>query len=85
MPVTDNPVKNRYELDVSGALAIAEYRLDGNKIIITHVEVPESLRGQGVAAKVMEGVVADASRRGLAIVPVCPYAASYMKRQASRN
>ncbi len=78
--VTNNPEKNRYELEVDGHLSIADYRLEDNRLIITHVEVPEALRGRGVAAQVMQGVAADAKGRGLAIFPVCPYAASYLKK-----
>lgn len=80
MTVKNNPEKNRYELTVDGHLAIADYRFEGNKLAITHVEVPEALRGRGVAAQVMAGVVADAAARGLTIVPVCPYAAAYLKK-----
>jgi predicted GNAT family acetyltransferase len=79
--VVDNPQARRYELVVDGQLAIAQYRLDGDRLSINHVEVPESLRGQGVAARLMDGVVGDAQARGLTIVPVCPYAAAYLKRR----
>lgn len=78
--VKDNPAQSRYELPVDGHLAIAEYRLEGKNLVITHVEVPAELQGQGIAAKVMAGVVEDAKRRGLTIVPVCSYAAAYLKR-----
>ena len=81
MPVTNNISKNRYELEVEGHLAIADYRMEeGGRMAITHVFVPEELRGKGVAAQVMKGVVDDAKARGLTIVPICPYAASYLKR-----
>ncbi len=80
MPVTNNVAESRYELSVEGHLAIADYRLEGNNLVITHVETPPQLRGQGVAAKVMAGVVEDAKTRGLTIVPVCSYAVAYMKR-----
>lgn len=77
----NNTAENRYELMTDGHMSIAEYQLQGNQLSINHVFVPEELRGRGVAAKVMEGVVADATSRGLAIVPVCSYAAAYMQRQ----
>lgn len=80
MMVTNNTSKSRYELPVGGHLAIAEYRLEANNLVITHVEVPPELQGQGIAAKVMAGVVEDAKKRGLTIVPVCSYAAAYLKR-----
>jgi uncharacterized protein len=82
LTMRNNTKENRYELDVDGHLAIAEYTLQDDKLIITHVEVPQELRGQGIAAKVMQGVVKDATARGLAIVPVCSYAAAYMQRRA---
>jgi predicted GNAT family acetyltransferase len=78
--VTNNTAQSRYELLTEGHLSIADYHRQENKLIITHVEVPEALRGQGVAAKLMAGVVADAKAKNLAIVPVCPYAVSYLKK-----
>jgi len=78
--VINNPEKNRYELDTDGHISVADYHLDGKTLTITHVGVPPELRGQGVAAKVMEAVVADAESKGLHINPVCSYAATYMAR-----
>lgn len=78
--VTNNVAQNRYELITDGHMSMAEYTLQGKELRINHVFVPNELRGRGVAAKVMEGVVADAKARGLTIVPVCSYAAAYMQR-----
>jgi predicted GNAT family acetyltransferase len=80
MAITDNCDASRYEMQVEGHLAIADYRLEGSKLYVTHVMVPPELRGGGVAAKLMAGVVADATQRGLEIVPICSYAASYLQR-----
>ncbi len=80
--VKDNPAASRYELLVDGHVSVADYRLQGDAIHITHVGVPEALRGQGVAAKLMAGVVADAKARALTIVPICSYAVSYLQRHA---
>jgi uncharacterized protein len=78
--VKDNPAKQRFEMEVEGHLAIADYRLEGNRLAITHVEAPEALRGQGVAGKLMEGVVEAARQRQLKIIPICSYAAAWMRR-----
>lgn len=78
--VTDHKEKSRYELAVGEHVTIADYRIVGTQISITHVFTPPELRGQGVAAKLMEAIVADTKARGLTIVPVCPYAASYLKK-----
>ena len=78
--VINNTKANRYELLTDGHMSVANYHMDGVKLVITHVEVPSALRGRGLAAQVMDGVVADAKARGLTIVPVCSYAATYMQR-----
>lgn len=80
MSVTNNTKENRYELDTDGHLSVADYYVSGKILTITHVGVPEALRGRGIAAEVMKGVVADAKERGLTIVPVCSYAAAYLKK-----
>lgn len=80
--VTDNKTQSRYELQAGDHLAVADYRLEGQKLAITHVFVPPELRGGGVAAKLMAGVVEDAKAQKLEIIPICGYAAAYMKRNA---
>ncbi|MFW0776573.1 MAG: GNAT family N-acetyltransferase [Rickettsiales bacterium] len=83
--ITNNTSQNRYELSVDGHLAVADYVLEGTSLTINHVFVPQELRGKGVAAQVMEGVVADAKEQGLTIIPVCSYAESYMKRYSASS
>jgi len=78
--VIHNEAKQRFELAVGDQLALADYRLSGNAVHITHVETPEALRGQGVAGKLMEGVVRLVRAKGQKIVPVCPYAVTWLKR-----
>lgn len=78
--VVDNPAKGRFELTIDGQTAFATYRRDGDRLVIPHVEAPPSLRGTGAAGRLMEGVVAIARRDGLTIVPLCGYAAAWMRR-----
>lgn len=79
--ISNNTNESRYEIITDGHVSFAAYQLKGNKLVIEHVFVPNELRGQGMAAKIMEAVVADAKARGLTIVPVCSYAQAYMQRQ----
>jgi len=44
--VRDNKAQNRFELDVEGATAFANYRLAPSTVIITHTETPRALRGR---------------------------------------
>jgi predicted GNAT family acetyltransferase len=43
--VRNNAELSRYELDVGGALAFANYRLLPGVVVITHTETPPALRG----------------------------------------
>lgn len=78
--VVDNKQQSRYEIAVDGQLSVADYNLREGKLFITHVETPAAQRGQGIAARLMAGVVDDARARNLEIVPICGYAASYLRR-----
>jgi predicted GNAT family acetyltransferase len=48
--VCDSPQRRRYELEVDGGLAFIDYRREGQVVIMTHAEVPPTLRGGGVGA-----------------------------------
>ena len=78
--VLDNTARSRFEMMVEGQMALADYRRGGGKLMITHVETPPALQGRGVAAKLMDGVVEAARAEGAKIVPICSYAAAYMRR-----
>jgi hypothetical protein len=77
---THNPALHRFELDVDGDTAFADYRRAGDTLIIDHVETPLPLRGGGVASQVMQGVADHARREGLKITPVCSYAVAWLRR-----
>ncbi|MCH2547219.1 MAG: N-acetyltransferase [Alphaproteobacteria bacterium] len=80
MPITNNTKKNRYELEIDGHIAFADYRLDGNIIHIPHVEAPPKLRGTGAAGKLMQGIMQIAETENLKIRPICSYAASWLEK-----
>lgn len=76
----NNEQKNRYEYQIGDEVAIAEYIIRDNKIYIVHIEVPQDLQNQGIAAKLTEDVMRDIEKKGYKLVPVCPYAVVYVKR-----
>jgi predicted GNAT family acetyltransferase len=76
----DNRAAGRFELDVEGHVAFADYRRQGGRLVIDHVETPIALRGGGVASKVMQGVADQARREGAKVVPICSYAVAWFQR-----
>jgi predicted GNAT family acetyltransferase len=78
--VTENPSLNRFELVENGNTAFANYRRDGETVVIPHVEAPPALRGTGTAGRLMEGIVGLARAEGFKIVPLCSYASAWFRR-----
>ena len=76
----DNPAKRRFEYQVGEAMAYANYRREGGTLYIDYVEAPQELRGTGAAGKLMEHIVETAKKENLEIVPICGYAASWLRR-----
>ena len=78
---SDNHDAGRFELDIAGQIAFANYRRTDDGLLIFHVETPRALRGQGVAARLMEQVLEAARAEGREVIPFCSYASSWMRRQ----
>lgn len=78
--VKDDESRQRYEIDVDGQKAIADYRRRGNRLTLTHTEVPRELEGQGVGSALVKGALDDARARGLEVVPECPFVSWYIQQ-----
>ncbi|GLB59888.1 GNAT family N-acetyltransferase [Cytobacillus sp. NCCP-133] len=77
--------ENRYFInDESGNMAaeITFVPSGDSQITIDHTYVSDSLRGQGVAGKLVEKVVQEARKSGLKIVPACSYAKALFERKS---
>lgn len=79
--ITDNTALHRFELMEEGKLAFADYHLDGDVLVLPHVEADPALRGHGSAGRLMTGVLEIARDRGWKVRPVCGYAVAYVRRR----
>jgi predicted GNAT family acetyltransferase len=79
-PIRDNIARSRYELEIDGQIVFANYRRDGTTLSILHVEAPPKLRGTGAASRLMQGIAETARATGAKIVPLCGYAAAWLRR-----
>ena len=83
LTVRDNPERKRFEIDLGdGSLAIAEYTLPAGKIMFTHTEVPEAHEGKGIGTTLIRFALDAARERGLKVIPICPFFADYMQKNA---
>ncbi len=77
--VTDNQAASRFELSVDGQLAELVYRRNGNRLVLLHTGVPIELEGRGAGGRLVSAAVEKAKAAGLTIVPLCPFASSWLE------
>jgi uncharacterized protein len=79
--VTDDREQSRYELRVGGELAgFLLYKLRGDAISLIHTEVDPAFQGRGLATHLARFSLDDARKRGLAVLPFCPYVNSWIRK-----
>ena len=78
--VSHNVPGRRFELAKDGRLAVAEYRMEGGRMILTHTFVPPEWRGRGIAARLVAAAMEHARTGGLKVVPECSYAEAFLRR-----
>lgn len=78
--VRHNADAHRYEIEIDGHLAVADYEIEGDRQIMTHTLVPEALRGRGLAELLVRAALSDARAAGRRVVPACSYVDKFMQR-----
>lgn len=74
------PERGRFQAVVDGEACVADYRLDGRVMAITHTEVAPRLEGRGIAGALVQALLDHAQANGLKVRPLCSYARAYMQR-----
>src|ERR1700733_9129380 len=69
----------RFELERDGLVATLDYTLDSNVLTLLETEVPERLRGTGIAGALAQSALEWARENGRKVDVVCPYVASYLQ------
>ena len=78
--VRDNKALGRFEFDVEGELAFANYRLTPSAVIITHTETPQNLRGRDIASELVRGALQLIRVDGLKVIAGCGFVADYLHK-----
>jgi predicted GNAT family acetyltransferase len=80
-----NSAAGRFEQDEGGQIVFADYRRGEGRLILDHVEAPIALRGTGAAGRLMENIAAYAREQGLTIIPLCSYAAHWLRTRPEQS
>lgn len=75
--ITDNVAASRFELAVGDEIAMAYYRNEDGRVVLTHTEVPQALSGQGVGTRLARGVFETLRQRQARIIAKCPFMAAF--------
>jgi uncharacterized protein len=76
--IRDAKDRSRYELVVDGkVVAVADYRANGQIVVISHIEVLRHPR-DGVAAQLVQGTLDDLRAQGKRVVPSCWYVREFI-------
>ena len=79
--VSDQPGRQRYEIAVDGQLAgFVQYRRQANVIDLVHTEIDPAFEGRGLGVRLARATLDDLARRGLQIIPTCPFITEYLRR-----
>ncbi|WP_129714382.1 GNAT family N-acetyltransferase [Pedobacter sp. SYP-B3415] len=78
--VRNNEAAGRFELAVGEQLAVLEYREEAGIMNLVHTEVPEPLRGQGIANFLIENVLSQLEDAGFRVRPRCRAVSAFITR-----
>ena len=79
--IRDNPEKSRYEVyDAEELAGFTEYHRYSNEIAFIHTEVDPAFGGRGLAGQLVQNALDDVRKRGLVVLPFCPYVRKFIVR-----
>jgi uncharacterized protein len=78
--VRDNQALHRFELDIEGQTAFANYRQTPGALIITHTETPRALRGRGIASELVKGALEMIRANGHKVIAGCGFVVDYLDK-----
>jgi predicted GNAT family acetyltransferase len=78
--VADNRDQNRYEIRLDGELAgYSKYLARPGLIAFVHTEIKDGFKHRGLGARLVSDALNDARRRGLTVLPFCPFVQAFIQ------
>ena len=70
----------RFEIEQDGQVASLEYSMTGNVLALIHTEVPDKLRGLGLATTLAENALRFARENNLKVDVICALVQEYIDK-----
>jgi len=77
--VVDERDQDRFVVRVDAEVAQLVYKVDGERLLLIHTEVPHALGGRGLGGLLVRAAVERAAAQRLLIVPWCPFARRWLR------
>lgn len=77
--VRHEPEHRRLTVEEAGVAGRLDYRRQDGRMILAHTEVPPAVGGRGLGSRLVQAAVDVAAAEGLTVVPVCSFAAHWLR------
>lgn len=78
--ITLNADEERWQLKRGADEAFLAYMRNADLLYLTHTEVPDAFRGEGLGTKLVVAAMDFARKEHLTVVPFCPFARAYLEK-----
>ena len=78
-PAPELVTNGRFELERDGHVATLQYTVAGHVLALIHTEIPEALRGSGVASTLAQTALDCARDHHMKVDVVCPFVAAFLE------
>ena len=79
LKIDNNSFLSRFEASVNGRLAVLDYRIEQNTILLLFVKVPEEEQGRGIASRLTQEALRFARDKRLTVLPHCDFISTYVR------
>jgi uncharacterized protein len=80
LPKPQEVTTGRFEIEQDGEVASLEYSMTGNVLALIHTDVPDKLRGLGLATLLAENALQFAREHNLKVDVICPLVQEYIDK-----
>ena len=78
-PAAELVTTGRFELERDGHVASLQYTVAGHVLALLHSEIPEALRGSGIASTLAQTALDWAREHHMKVDVVCPFVAAFLE------
>lgn len=78
-PVLEDRAGSRFVVQQDDSVAELVYKIDGDRIVLEHTGVPESMGGRGIGGLLVQAAVNKAAEDRLTVVPWCPFTRRWLR------